>query len=103
MNFIQSLLYQGYFYVNFEFDELEGNKNNNIQHKIIVTKLFLLLFQHAGKMSKLFLLLFQHAGKMSKLFLLLFQHAGKMSKKSKLIKKHERVGNLTFLIVKFSF
>ena len=89
MNFIQSLLYQGYFYVNFEFDELEGNKNNNIQHKIIVTKLFLLLFQHAGKMSKL--------------FLLLFQHAGKMSKKSKLIKKHERVGNLTFLIVKFSF
>jgi hypothetical protein len=75
MNFIQSLLYQGYFYVNFEFDELEGNKNNNIQHKIIVTKLFLLLFQHAGKMSK----------------------------KSKLIKKHERVGNLTFLIVKFSF
>ena len=90
MNFIQSLLYQGYFYVNFEFDELEGNKNNNIQHKIIVV-------------NKLFLLLIQHAGKMSKLFLLLFQHAGKMSKKSKLIKKHERVGNLTFLIVKFSF
>jgi hypothetical protein len=75
MNFIQSLLYQGYFYVNFEFDELEGSKNKKIQHKIIVTKLFLLLFQYAGKMSK----------------------------KSKLIKKHERVGNLTFLIVKFSF
>lgn len=89
MNFIQSLLYQGYFYVNFEFDELEGSKKKKIQHKIIVTKLFLLLFQHAGKMSKL--------------FLLLFQFAGKMSKKSKLIKKHERVGNLTFLIVKFSF